>query len=177
MTSSVAPSPEPGEPAPCPAQSTPGLVGTGSPGRPHFQGWRGPGLGSSRPERPRPRPFVSPAALAGPWRGFLTARAGVARGVGGGASAPPPGALPTAAALEPTATQLAPEGPFSSQGLSAQSPDAFILGALLGHVLCRRRLEATAPPPPHTHTPRTATPPVRPFTKPLGTRRAPQAPC
>ena len=64
-----------------------------------------------------------------------------------------------------TATQLTPEGPFSSQGLSAQSPDTFILGASLGKVLCQCHLQATPPLPPHPH--HSAILPVLPFINPL----------
>lgn len=73
--------------------------------------------------------------------------------VAGAGRAPSPGTSPKLPACWQQARQLAPEGPFSSQGLSSQSPDAFILGALPGKVLCQGYLQATAPPPPHTHPP------------------------
>lgn len=93
--------------------------------------------------------LLSHAATAGPWRVSSLLENRCSRGR---KSVPPSrnSISPQLPTLRLTATQLTLEGPFSSQGLSSQSPDAFIWGALLGKVLCQCHLQATLPPH-HTH--------------------------
>lgn len=101
--------------------------------------------GSLFPEHQGQHLFVS-CSQGRPLAGFPPCQRA---GVGGSRSALPQHSIPAAAALRLTATQLALEGPFSSRGLSSQSPDAFILGALLGEALCQCHLQAMPPPPSH----------------------------
>ena len=114
--------------------------------------------------------------LSAPRNRAQTGGLGFPRCAHDGLSPPHSASPPTRSSISPqlptcrlTATQLTPEGPFSSQGLSALSPDVFILGASLCKVLCQHHLQATLPLllHTHTHTPHSAILPVLPFINPL----------